>query len=134
MFGRTQVHNPNTVTLTSDNFDHVIENNEIVIIDFWADWCGPCRAFKPIFTAAAARHPDVTFATCDTEAQQELASAFQIRSIPTLAVFRDKVLLYAQPGMVGADVLDGLIEQVKSLDMKKIHAEIAARETATAHA
>jgi len=125
---------PNTVTLTSDNFNQVIANNDIVLVDFWAEWCGPCRAFKPIFAAAAARHPDVTFATCDTEAEPELAVAFQIRSIPTVAVFRDQVLLYAQPGMLSADALDDLVKQVKVLDMQKIHAEIEARGQAAAHA
>lgn len=123
---------PNTVVLTSENFSQVTENNGIVVVDFWAAWCGPCRAFKPIFADAAARHSDVTFATCDTEDQPELAAAFQIRSIPTVAVFRDKVLLYAQPGMLPADALDDLVQRVKALDMAKIHAEIAARERAAA--
>ncbi len=121
---------PNMVVLTRDNFNQVIENNDIVLIDFWADWCGPCRAFKPIFAAAAARHPEVTFATCDTEDQPELAAAFQVRSIPTLAVFRDKVLLYAQPGMLPGEALDDLVAQAKGLDMAKVHAEIAARQAA----
>ncbi len=123
---------PHTVVLTKENFDQVIEKNDIVLIDFWAEWCGPCRAFKPIFAAAAARHPEVTFATCDTEAEPELAAAFQIRSIPTLAIFRDKILLYAQPGMLPAEALDDLVQQVKALDMEKIRAEIAAREQAAA--
>jgi thioredoxin 1 len=122
----------NTVVLTKENFDQLIANNDIVLIDFWAEWCGPCRAFKPIFAAAAARHTDVTFATCDTEAEPELAAAFQIRSIPTLAIFRDKILLYAQPGMLPAEALDDLVRQVKALDMEKIRAEIAAREQAAA--
>lgn len=124
---------PNMVVLTRDNFNQVIENNDIVLIDFWADWCGPCRAFKPIFAAAAARHPEVTFATCDTEDQPELAAAFQVRSIPTLAVFRDQVLLYAQPGMLPGEALDDLVAQAKGLDMVKVRAELAAREAA-AHA
>lgn len=120
----------NMVVLTKDNFNHVIDNNEIVLIDFWADWCGPCRAFKPIFAAAASRHQDITFATCDTEDQPELAAAFQVRSIPTLAVFRDKVLLYAQPGMLPGEALDELVAQVRGLNMAKIQAEIAAKEKA----
>lgn len=127
-------HSPNMIALTGQNFNQVIENNEIVVVDFWAEWCGPCRAFKPIFAEVAARHADVTFATCDTEAEVELAAAFQIRSIPTVAVFRDRILLYAQPGMLPAETLDDLVKQVKALDMDKIRADIASREKAAANA
>lgn len=116
--------------LTLDNFNDTIENSSIVLIDFWASWCGPCRAFKPIFEAAAEAHPEITFATCDTEAQQELAAEFGIRSIPTLAIFREKVLVFAQPGMLPAEALEDLIGQVKALDMAAVHAEATKQASA----
>lgn len=120
------------VHLTKDNFNETIENNDIVVIDFWAEWCGPCRAFKPIFEKAAENHPEITFASCNTEEEMELATAFQIRSIPTLMVFREKVLLYAQPGMLPADALEELLTKVKELDMAAVHAEVEKQRAAAA--
>jgi thioredoxin 1 len=120
--------NMTVMQLTRDNFNETIENNDIVVIDFWAEWCGPCRAFKPIFEKAAEQHPQITFASCNTEEQQELAAAFQIRSIPTLMVFREKVLLYAQPGMLPAEALDDVLGQASALDMAEVHAAVAKEE------
>lgn len=119
-----------TTTLTMDTFNETIENNDIVFIDFWAAWCGPCRAFKPVFEKAAEENPDIRFASCDTEAEMQLAAAFQIRSIPTLMVFREKVLIFSQPGMLPAEALNDLISQVRALDMEKVHAEVAKQQAA----
>ncbi len=118
-----------TRELTAENFNETIEKNDTVLIDFWASWCGPCRSFKPVFEAAAEANPDMVFASCNTEEQAELAGAFGIRSIPTLMVFREKVLLYAQPGALPASALDDLIAKVKALDMAKVHEEVAKHET-----
>ncbi len=116
--------------LTEKNFN---ETGDTVLVDFWASWCGPCRAFKPIFEAAAEAHPELTFTSSNTEEQQELAAAFGIRSIPTLMVFREKVLLFAQPGMLPAEALEDLIGKVKGLDMAQVRAEVAKQQaTATA--
>jgi thioredoxin 1 len=119
------------IDLTNDTFSPTIESNDIVLVDWWASWCGPCRSFAPIFEQAAAKYPDLVFGKVDTEAQQGLAAAASIRSIPTLMVFREGVLLFSQPGALPAHALDDLITQVRAIDMTKVHAEIAAQESST---
>ena len=119
-----------TRTITAANLDSTIVENDIVILDFWAAWCGPCRAFAPVFEAASERHPDVVFGKIDTEAQQQLAAAFEIRSIPTLMIFREKVLLFAQPGALPAPALEEVLGKVKALDMAAVHAEVAKQQAA----
>jgi thioredoxin 1 len=118
--------------MTLGNFEKTIDDNDIVMIDFWAGWCAPCRAFEPIYEAASEKHEDVVFAKVDTEAEQNLAGMFGIRSIPTLAVFRQGILLFKQPGMLPGEVLEDLIGQVKKLDMDEVRAKIAEEEAAQA--
>ncbi|MDP3235728.1 MAG: thioredoxin [Myxococcales bacterium] len=117
-----------TLELTEQNFETTLEKGGILIIDFWAEWCGPCRAFAPVFEAASKKHADITFAKVDTEAQQGLAAAFEIQAIPTLAVFRDGVMLGRNSGALPAAALEGVIEQVRGLDMAKIKQEIEAQK------
>jgi thioredoxin 1 len=119
-----------TMNLTKDSFQETIEKNGIVLVDWWAAWCGPCRAFGPVFERVSEKHPDAVFAKVDTEAEQELAGAFGIRSIPTLMIFRDKVLLYAEPGALPEEALEEIIAKVKALDMDDVRRRIAERESA----
>jgi thioredoxin 1 len=117
-----------TLELTKDNFEQTVNGNPIVIVDFWAPWCGPCRGFAPVFEKASEAHPDVVFAKVNSDEQQELAGAFNIRSIPTLMVFREKVILFQQAGALPGQALDQVLAQAKTLDMAKVHEEIAQQQ------
>ncbi|WP_017595215.1 thioredoxin [Nocardiopsis potens] len=121
-----------TIELTKDNFNETLTDNEFVLIDFWASWCGPCRQFAPVFEKASEENPDLVFAKVDTEAQQELAASFDIRSIPTLMVVRDKTVVYAQPGALPKESLDDLIGQARELDMDEVRKEIEKQQSGDA--
>ncbi|MFT4866090.1 MAG: thioredoxin 1 [Ilumatobacter sp.] len=118
-----------TIELTSDQFEETVTADGIVLVDFWAEWCGPCKSFGPVFEAASEKDPEITFAKIDTEAEQEIAGALEIRSIPTLMIFRDGIQIFSQPGALPGHALDDLIVQVKALDMDEIRAEIAKEAT-----
>lgn len=112
-----------TVNLTADSFTETVTDNDIVLLDFWADWCGPCKTFGPIYESVSEQHDDIVFGKVDTEQQQELAAQFGIQSIPTLAVIREQVVVFAQPGVVPAEALEDLITQVRDLDMDEVKSE-----------
>ncbi len=119
-----------TVELTKDNFQQTIEDNDTVFVDFWAEWCGPCKMFGPTFEAISEKYPDAVFGKVDTEAQQELAGAFQIMSIPTLMAFRENILLYSEAGALPQEALENLVEQVTELDMEEVRRKVAEHEDA----
>ena len=116
-----------TVELTKENFEQIITGNDMVLVDFWAPWCGPCRSFAPVFEAASEKYPDVVFAKVNTEDEQEIAAHFQIRSIPTLMIFREKVIIFSQPGALPASALDQLVDQASKLDMDQVRRDIEAQ-------
>ncbi len=119
-----------TIALTKDNFEEVVNGNDMVIVDFWAPWCGPCKGFAPVFDAASEKHTDIVFGKVNTDDEQELAASFSIRSIPTLMLFREKVILFSQPGALPGSALEQIIAKGKGLDMAAVHKEIAEREAA----
>jgi len=117
-----------TVELTEETLEKTVVENDIVIIDFWAPWCGPCKSFGPIYEEVSEKHPDIVFAKVNTEDEQAIAAHFQIRSIPTLMIFREQVVLFSEAGMLPAAGLEQVIQQVKELDMEKVKAEIDAAQ------
>ncbi len=119
------------IELSNDNFEQTIRNNNLVIVDFWAPWCGPCRSFAPIYELASEKHPDIVFAKVNTEEQHDLAGYFEIRSIPTLMIFREQIILFAQPGALPAAALDMVIDKTKALDMNEVRRQISENASST---
>jgi len=119
-----------TINLTKDNFDKTVAQSDTVVVDFWAPWCAPCRFFSPVFEAASDKHPGVVFGKVNTEEEPELAGMFGIRSIPTLMILREKVILYSEAGALPANALEDIVTKAKALDMVKVHEEIAKERPA----
>jgi thioredoxin len=117
-----------TVVLTKDNFEEVVNGNNLILVDFWAPWCGPCKGFAPVFEAASEKHADIIFGKVNTDEQQDLAASFNIRSIPTLMLFREKVILFSQAGALPGSALEQVIAKGKELDMAQVRKELAERE------
>ena len=121
-----------TVELSKENFADIVQGNDMVLVDFWATWCGPCQTFGPIYESVSVKYPDVVFAKVNTEEQRELAGHFQVRSIPTLMIFREQVIIFSQPGAIPGSVLEDLIGKAQALDMTQVHAEIAKQQAGQA--